>query len=53
MSVIMAATAAILISTKLAEPKHFEGKGQEARSWISTLKRSYIVVVINNMTAEG
>ena len=43
-SVIMSAAAAILISAKLAEPKHFTGKGQEAR---------YIAVGINYMTAEG
>ena len=53
MSVIMSAAAAILISAKLAEPKHFAGKGQEARSWISALKRYYIAVSINYMTAEG
>ena len=52
-SVIMSAAAAILISAKLAEPKHFAGKGQEARSWISALKRYYIAVGINNMTTEG
>ena len=38
-SVIMSAAAAILISAKLAEPKHFAGKGQEVRSWLSALKK--------------
>ena len=38
----MAAAATILISAKLAEPKHFAGKGQEARLWLSALKRYYI-----------
>ena len=50
-SLIMAA-AAILISTKLAEPKHFTGKGQAAHSWLSTLKRYYIAVGIKLMTAD-
>ena len=53
MSVIMAATVPILISAKLAEPKHFAGKGQEARSWLSALKRYYIAVGINYVTTEG
>ena len=49
----MSAAAAILISAKLAEPKHFVGKGQEARSWLSALKRYYIVVGINYVTTKG
>ena len=49
----MSAAAAILISAKLLEPKHFAGKGQEAHSWLSTLKRYYIAVGINYVTAEG
>ena len=49
----MSAAAAISFSAKLVEPKHFAGKGQEARSWLSTLKRYYIAVGINNMTTEG
>ena len=49
----MSAAAAILISAKLAEPKNFVGKGQEAHSWLSTLKRYYIAVGINYVTAEG
>ena len=49
----MSAAAAISISAKLAEPKHFAGKGQEARSWLSALKRYYIAVGINYVTAEG
>ena len=49
----MSAAAAISISAKLAEPKHFVGKGQEARSWLSALKRYYIAVGINYMTTEG
>ena len=52
-SVIMSAAAAILISAKLMEPKHFAGQGQEARSWLSTPKRYYIAVGINYVTAEG
>ena len=52
MSVIMAAADAILISIKLAESKHFAGKGQEAHLWLSTLKRYYIAVGINYVTAE-
>ena len=52
-SVIMSTTAAILISAKLAEPKHFAGKGQEAGSWLSALKRYYIAVGINYVTTEG
>ena len=48
----MAATAAILISAKLAEPKHFAGKGQEAHLWLSAFKRYYIVVGIKFMTAD-
>ena len=42
----MAAAAVISISTKLAEPKHFAGKGQEAHLWLSALERYYIVVGI-------
>ena len=53
MSAIMAAAAAILISAKLAEPKHFAGKGQETRSWLSALKWYYIAISINYVTAEG
>ena len=53
MSVIMSTAAVILLSTKLAEPKHFAGKGQEARSWLSALKRYYIAVSINYVTTEG
>ena len=49
---IMAAGAAFSISTKLAEPNHFVGKGQEARSWFSALKRYYIVVGIKYMTTD-
>lgn len=49
----MAAAAMILISAKLAEHKHFAGKEQEARLWLSALKRYYIVVGINYMTTEG
>ena len=49
----MAVGAAISISGKLAEAKHFAGKGQEARLWLSALKRYYIAVCINYMTAEG
>ena len=52
-SVIMAAAAMILISAKLAEPKHFAGKGQEARLWLSTLKKYYIAVGINYMTTKA
>ena len=52
MSVIMATAAAILISTKLVEPKHFVGKGQEARLWLSILRRYYIVVSNNYMAAD-
>ena len=52
MSVIMATAAAILISAKLAEPKHFAGKGQEASLWLSTLKKYYIVVGIRYMTTD-
>ena len=48
----MAATAVILISAKLAEPKHFAGKGQEARLWLSALKKYYIAVSINYITAD-
>ena len=48
----MAATAAILISAKLSEPKHFVGKGQEDRSWLSALKRDYIALGIRHMTAD-
>ena len=51
MSPIMAA-AVISISAKLAEPKHFVGKGQEACSWFSTLKRYYIAISIRDMTAD-
>ena len=47
-----AAAAAILISTKLAEPKHFESKGQEAHLWLSALKRYYIVISIKYVTAH-
>ena len=53
MSVIISAAAVILISAKLAEPKHFASKVQEARSWLSALKRYYIAVGINYVTAEG
>ena len=53
LSVIMAAAAAILISAKLVEPKHFAGKGQESRLWLSALERYYIAVSINCVTAEG
>ena len=49
----MSAAAATLIFTKLAEPKHFAGKVQEARSWLSALKRYYIAVGIDYVTAEG
>ena len=49
----MAAAAAIVISAKLAEPKHFAGKGQEAHLWLSAFKQYYIVVGINCITAEG
>ena len=52
MSVTMAATAAISNSTKLTEPKHFAGKGQEAHSWLSTLKRYYIAVDVKCMTTK-
>ena len=52
MSVIMAATAVISISTKLVEPKHFAGKGQEAHLWLSILKRYYIVIGIKYVTAD-
>ena len=38
MGVIMVAAAAILISAKLAEPKHFAGKGQETLWWLSAFK---------------
>ena len=48
----MAATAVILISAKLVEPKHFLGKGQEARSLLSALKRYYIAVGIKYVTAD-
>lgn len=48
----MVAAAAISISGKLVEPKHFAGKGQETRSWLSALKRYYIVVGIKYMTAD-
>ena len=48
----MAITAAILISTKLAESKHFAGKGQEAHLQLSALKRYYIVVGIRYVTAD-
>ena len=51
-NVIMAAAAAILISAKLAEPKHFVGKGQEAHLWLSALRRYYIAVGIRYMTAD-
>ena len=50
---IIAAAAVISISAKLAEPKHFAGKGQEAQSWLSAIKRYYIVVGINYVTTEG
>ena len=50
-NVIMAA-ATILISTKLAKPKHFAGKGQEACLWLSTLKWYYIEVGIKYVTAD-
>lgn len=46
------AAASISISAKLAEPKHFAGKGQEARSWLSALKRYYIAVGIKFVTTE-
>ena len=46
------AAAAILISAKLAEPKHFAGKGQEAPLWLSALKRYYIAVGIKYVTAD-
>ena len=49
----MGAAAAISISAKLAGPKHFTGKGQEDRSWLSALKRYYIAVGINYVTTEG
>ena len=47
------AAAAISISAKLVEPKHFAGKGQEAHSWLSTIKRYYIAVRIDYMTGKG
>ena len=49
----MSPAAVISISAKLAEPKHFVGKVQEARSWLSALKRYYIAIGINYVTAEG
>ena len=49
----MAAAAAISISAKLAEPKHFAGKGQEDRLWLSALIRYYVAVSINYVTAKG
>ena len=49
----MIAAATISIFAKLMEPKHFAGKGQEARSWLSALKRYSIAVGINYVTAEG
>ena len=52
MSVIMAAATAILISAKLVEPKHFVGMGQETCSWLSTLKRYYLVVGIKCVTTD-
>ena len=51
-SVSMATAAVVLISTKLAEPKHFAGKGQEALLWLSALKRYYIVVGIRYVAAD-
>ena len=48
----MAAATVILISTKLAEPKHFAGKGQGVRLWLSALKRYYIAVGIKYMTTD-
>ena len=48
---IMAA-AAISISAKLAEPKHFVGKGQEARSWLSAFQRYYVVVGVKYVTTD-
>ena len=48
----MAAAAVILLSAKLADPKHFAGKGQEARLWLSALKRYYIAVNIKFVTAD-
>ena len=48
----MAAAATISISAKLAEPKHFAGKGQEAHLWLSTLKRYNTAVGIRYMTAD-
>ena len=53
MSMIMAAATGILISAKLAEPKHFAGKGKKALLWLSALKSYYIVIGINCVTAEG
>ena len=44
--------AAILISTKLAEPKHFAGKEQEACLCLSTLKSYYIAVGTKYLTAD-
>ena len=52
-NVLMATAAAILISTKLVEPKHFAGKGQDARSWLSTLKCYYIVGSIKYVTTDS
>ena len=52
MSMIMVANATIVMSTKLAEPKHFAGKGQEARSWLSAFKRYYIAVGMKYMTVD-
>ena len=49
----MISAAAILISSKLAEPKYFASKGQEAHLWLPALKRYYIVVGINYITAKG
>ena len=49
----MATAAAIPISAKFAEPKHFAGKGQSARSWLSTLKYYYIVGSIKYVTADS
>ena len=48
----MTAAAMILISAKLAEPKHFEGKGHEACSWLSALKRYYIAVGMKYVTTD-
>ena len=52
MSMIMAAADGISNSTKLAEPKHFAAKGQQARLWLSTLKWYYITVCIKYVTTD-